>query len=424
MTTIKTYTATSTDMIQTYLDKLQKGDTLLIKDGIYKDVKLTVKNSGDLKNLITIRAENKNVIFKGNSVIELSGNFLYISGIIFDELSKNNSNTINIIGSNNRVSNCSFLNYTFPQDHIINIKGQYHRVDHCLFKNITKKGLCIFIYRPDVIENYILIDNNKFCDRINTDNAPNELEIIRIGTSDQSLSSAKCMVINNTFDNCNGELEIISVKSCNNIVYGNTITNSYGTITLRHGNNNIVCKNSIDGKNKVDSGGIRIVGENHIINNNLLINLNSESVTTVPICIINGQEKPELNGYYTPKNCVISNNIILNCSTGFAIGHQLKTDTTVKPSNISLVNNKCYLKKDMEAFSSSKRVMFNNTATFENNELFVSNLGNIKTNKGLIVNNCIDKCDINYSCYGSCCTVNCDNIDLKLLYIIVSALVK
>lgn len=416
MTTAKTYIATSYVMIQSYLDKLQKGDTLLIKDGIYNDIKLSVKLNGDLKNLITIKAENKNVVFKGNSVVELSGSFLHFSGITFDELNKNCSNTVNILGSNNRVSNCSFLNYTFPQDHIVNIQGQYHRVDHCLFKNITQKGLCIFIYRPIVIENYILIDNNKFCDRTNLCNVPNELEIIRIGTSDQSLSSAKCMVVNNSFDNCNGELEIISVKSCNNIVYGNTLTNCYGTITLRHGNKNIICKNSIDGKNKSDSGGIRIVGENHLVSNNLLTNLNSISVTTVPICIVNGQENPELNGYYTPKNCVISDNIILNCSTGFAIGHQLKTDTIVKPSNISLTNNKCYLKKGMEAFSSSARVMFNNTPTFSNNELYVSTLGNIKTNKGLIVNNCTDNCNVDCNCYGISCIFNCENTELKLLY--------
>ena len=40
----------------------------------------------------------------------------------------------------------------------------------------------------------------------------------------------------NFFDRCDGELEIISSKSCDNIYRGNTFLNCAGMLTLRHGN--------------------------------------------------------------------------------------------------------------------------------------------------------------------------------------------
>ena len=50
-------------------------------------------------------------------------------------------------------------------------------------------------------------------------------------------------IMNNLFENCNGEIEMISVKSSENIIYQNTITNCKATITLRHGQGSIIAKN-------------------------------------------------------------------------------------------------------------------------------------------------------------------------------------
>ena len=56
------------------------------------------------------------------------------------------------------------------------------------------------------------------------------------------------MVINNQFINCNGEIEVVSNKSGQNIYYANYMENSEGTITLRHGNGCIVYKNHFNHK--------------------------------------------------------------------------------------------------------------------------------------------------------------------------------
>jgi poly(beta-D-mannuronate) lyase len=406
------YTVDNITQINSTILKLKKGDTLIFKNGIYENVNMILNT-----NLITIKAESKdNVLFKGVTYIEIKGSFIHFTGFKFDGIDKKTLNTIAVFGTNNRISCCSFVNYINSQNFIINVSGKFHRIDHCLFENILRKGLCIFLQRPDTKENYLLIDNNKFCNRCNTDCIDNELEIIRIGTSDQSLSSSKSMIINNSFESCDGEIEAISIKSCDNIIYGNSIINSKGTLTLRHGNRNIVYKNLIDGKNKVDSGGIRIIGENHLISNNLITNTNSVSISCIPICILNGQSKPALNGYWTPKNCMIKNNIILNCTTAFAIGHKIKKDTTVKPSNIVFDSNKCYLKKGFKAFNSNADIMFNNIVKYINNECYVSDLGNIKPNIGLILKDCNEICNIDLTLYGTQCIVDCETNDLLSLY--------
>ena len=51
------------------------------------------------------------------------------------------------------------------------------------------------------------------------------------------------LVENNVFDKCNGEVEIISVKSGSNTLKGNTFIESRGTLTLRHGNGNKILEN-------------------------------------------------------------------------------------------------------------------------------------------------------------------------------------
>ena len=65
-------------------------------------------------------------------------------------------------------------------------------------------------------------------------------ETIRIGTSANSMESSRTIVENNTFKNCDGEIEIISNKSANNIFRNNLFLESKGSLTLRHGNNALV----------------------------------------------------------------------------------------------------------------------------------------------------------------------------------------
>jgi poly(beta-D-mannuronate) lyase len=396
--------------LQNAILNAKNGDTYILKSGIYNDVILNIACNG-----VTIQAQNNKVTFSGKTQINITGTNNNFIGFIFDKMNQP-TETIYLYGSSNKLVNCQFLNYNFVHAHIVNIQGQYHRVTGCLFKNITQTGLCIFIYRPDPIENYILIDNNKFIDRFTVKNAVNELEIIRIGTSDQSLSSSKTMIINNYLENCCGEIEAISIKSGNNLIIGNSLINSCSSFTLRHGNNSILYKNLIDGKNRLNSAGIRVTAENHLVYDNILMNINSSDLVTIPICINNGQNKPALNGYYTCKNCIIKNNTIWNCNTIFGIGLQIKSNAVNKPVNLLVENNSCYTLENCEVFKTNHKIQYNNDILFKHNNLFACKLGNFTQKLDIPLNQCNKTYIPDTTKYGSNYIIDCNITDNKVFY--------
>lgn len=107
----------------------------------------------------------------------------------------------------------------------------------------------------------------------------NGLEAIRLGLSSTSLSSAYITVQYNLFDGFNGEDEVISVKSSDNIIRYNTILNSYGGIVSRHGNRNQFYGNYIIGDGTTPGrSGFRIYGNDHKIYNNYMEGLTDKII--------------------------------------------------------------------------------------------------------------------------------------------------
>src|SRR5438876_7357684 len=80
-------------------------------------------------------------------------------------------------------------------------------------------------------------------------------ETMRVGYSWQSMSNSCTAVAHNLFDRCDGELEIISNKSCENTYRYNTFLDCAGMFTLRHGNRCLVEGNLFLGHHKRGSGG-------------------------------------------------------------------------------------------------------------------------------------------------------------------------
>ena len=68
-------------------------------------------------------------------------------------------------------------------------------------------------------------------------------ETIRVGTSTDSPSNSNTVVENNWFEQCDGEVEIVSNKSGGNLYRGNVFFESRGSMVLRHGHGNVVERN-------------------------------------------------------------------------------------------------------------------------------------------------------------------------------------
>jgi poly(beta-D-mannuronate) lyase len=346
------------------MSKLKGGDNVLIKDGIYIDQNINISSIATLKNRLYIKAQNKNkVIFSGKLNLLISGSYITISGFTFEN--GGNTESIQIRGTGNRLTN-SKISFNHSRGPILSIYETKNRVDHCIFENFDKEGSWIEIKRNNEA-NYALIDHNIFKNR--SPGSGNGFETIRIGLSSNSLTNSRTIIMSNLFENCDGEIEIISSKSSENIIYNNIIKNSKGSITLRHGNRCIVANNKILQNSITDTSGIRIIGEDHLVYNNLIKQVNGGSA----ISISNGVKNTPLNGYAQVKRLQISKNILLHNKIDFLIGSSTN-GRTLAPILSTITDNIIYKNNNNSIFSYEG---YGSTDIYYNNNYFYGyNMGN------------------------------------------------
>ena len=104
----------------------------------------------------------------------------------------------------------------------------------------------------------------------------NGWEATRIGTNSRSGTNGRMLVDSNYFYRADGEIEIISSKTHNNTFTGNVFRESQGNLTLRHGNGGTVDGNCFLGGGVTRTSGIRAYGEDHVISDNYLQDLNGD----------------------------------------------------------------------------------------------------------------------------------------------------
>lgn len=324
------------------------GTTIILKNGIWKDVHLEVYGIGKEKKPITVKAEtNGKVIITGDSKLQIYGKYVVVDGLWFKDGSPTSKSIISFrkdskeFAFNCRLTN-STISYFNPSEkhlktHWVDLWGRNNRVDHNNFTGKTNEGTTLVVWLKGDIhtENNHQIDHNYFGKR--PELGKNGGETIRIGTSANSMKSSKTIVTNNIFRNCDGEIEIISNKSGDNIFRNNLFLASKGTLTLRHGNNALVEGNVFLGNNIKKTGGIRIINEGHIIRNNFLVGIRGEGFRG-PIVIMNGVPNSPLNRYHQVKNVDIQHNTIINCSPlEFSAGKD--AERSLAPINTLFANN-------------------------------------------------------------------------------------
>jgi poly(beta-D-mannuronate) lyase len=336
------------------------GDVIILKDGIWKDVKLNAYGKGEKENPIIIKAETPGkVIISGNSTLNIYGEHIIVSGLWFKNGDSSYKSVVQFRKDAKTFANhCRFTNSTISyykvkddiKDHWVDIWGKNNRVDHNNFTGKTSEGttLVVWLKGEEHLENNHKIDNNIFGAR--PDLGKNGGETIRIGTSTNSMKSSKTIVEKNIFANCDGEIEIISNKSCDNIFRDNLFVASKGTLTLRHGNNALVERNVFLGNGVKKTGGIRIINKGHVVRNNLLIGLEGDGYRGA-IVVMNGVPNSPLNRYHQVENVDIQNNTIIN-SGPISFGEGKDSEKTLAPKNVNFSNNVIYNQ------SSSNNVIF------------------------------------------------------------------
>ncbi|MEO3752440.1 chondroitinase-B domain-containing protein [Streptomyces sp. B6B3] len=262
----RTVEVADSDELRGALDDARAGDRIVLADGEY-DIGSMTGRHGTESEPITVVAANRGeaVITEGQLEIEDS------SYVTFEGLEWTNSDTLKITSSNNvRLTGNHFhLTEEESLDWVLigGADSHHNRIDHNLFEDKHQLGNFITIDGSETQQSqYDLIDHNHFRDI--GPRAENEMEAIRVGWSEISESNGFTVIEYNLFEECDGDPEIISVKSNDNTVRYNTFVASQGSVTQRHGNRGEFYGNFFFGEGKAGTGGIRVYGQDHTIYNN------------------------------------------------------------------------------------------------------------------------------------------------------------
>lgn len=363
------------------------GDTLLMsKTANWANQNITFSYNGTAAKPITLLAEgNGEVILSGSSSLIIGGTYLIVSGISFhDCVSTEGNDLVEFQGSKEasfcRLTNCSFKNNN-PTDLNIGYKwvslhGDNNRVDHCWFQEKKHRGTTLVVWLDlGDAPNYHRIDHNYFTrPLLSTGN--NEAETIRVGDSNTSLTDSRTTVEYNFFEECDGEIEVISNKSCYNVYQYNTFYNNAAILTLRHGHYCTVKGNYFFGNGKSGSGGVRIIGVGHKVYNNYMQDLAGTGNLRAPIVIMGGVDgltvTDATNRYVASQDNLIAFNTIVNCAQNIYVGSDKTSSPEVykAPSNNTIDNNIIYNGKDavmkyefgeIASFKYSGNMYFNTT---------------------------------------------------------------
>lgn len=324
---------------------LKAGDTIVMRSGDWVNERLIFNGTGTEQSPIVLMAEKPGqTILKGISSLVIDGSWLVVNGLNFTngDLSASKFSVVDFTAAsrNCRLTNTSITGYN-PADPTIDylwvsMNGKSNRLDHCYIQGKAHQGPTVVVLGAnDAIGHRI--DHNYFGSRPELGN--NGGETIRVGTSPFYLTESLVVIEENIFDKCNGETEIISNKMSRNTIRNNMFFECKGTLCLRHGNNSAVYGNIFFGNHEAGTGGIRIIGEGHLVYNNYLQGL-AATGQTCAISLLDGVPNSLPNGYFQVKNVQVAGNTIVNCAQGFDIGAgKGGNNRSVAPANCAIANN-------------------------------------------------------------------------------------
>jgi len=373
------------------LKGLQAGDTIVLANGEWKDFEILFTGTGLPDQLITLTAQEKGkVIISGQSNLRLAGEYLVVSGLVFKNGYTPTGEVISFrrnkkeFANHSRVTEVVIDGFNNPErtetDYWVMMYGRNNRFDHNHVAGKSNNGVTMAV-RLDTEasrENHHRIDHNYFGHRPIL--GSNGGETLRIGTSHYSLSNSFTTVENNYFERCDGEVEIISNKSGGNVFRGNVFIESRGTLTLRHGNDNLVENNVFLGNGVDHTGGIRVINKRQTIRNNYLQGLAGYRFGSA-LTIMNGVPDSPINRYHQVEDSVIENNTIID-SSHIELAAGSDEERSAVPKTTVFRNNLIFNRDGQDIFSVHDDVT---GITFEGNVL--NDVSDFQISKGFTSRN-------------------------------------
>lgn len=359
-----TYRCTKAADVTQNLPSALPGDTFVMADGDYKLAWLKLSCVGTSEQPIVLMAEHtRNARVTGTGCITLlNAAYMVFDGLDFDMAAT--SSIMKYQGAHHiRVTNCRFTMSKDKEDQTSKwiligdlwenetCASGHNRFDHNIFED-KQDGGSLFVIDGShggtpQISVHDTIDHNIF--RRVGPRASNEKETIRIGVSDLTTRSAWTIVEYNEFEDCDGDPEIVSVKSCDNIIRYNTFRRCLGTLCLRQGFRNRAEGNSFYGEGKtaefegrtIGCGGVRVYGKDHVVTGNYMEGLTGDT-WDAGLTLTNGDATNTSTNYsahFLPENVQMTHNTLIDCQSGIEIGYTNNGKYSKKPSNCVISDN-------------------------------------------------------------------------------------
>jgi poly(beta-D-mannuronate) lyase len=377
------------------LTAMNPGDTVEVADGTYDLSSYTIARSGCALKPIVITAKNKGgvtlngataLIFKDMKYVTLKG-FVFKSTSIGSGIKLENCNRFRITENEfayTETTSCTWITIGDTYASPIPLRSGYNRVDHNSFTGKTQAGNYIRIDgNINQISQYDTIDHNHFKD--NGPRADNEKESIRVGVSTLSKSSAFILIEYNLFEDCDGDPEVVSIKSGDNTIRYNTFVRCLGTLCLRQGFRSTVEGNYFFGDNKtaifnggtIGCGGVRVYAKDHKIINNYFSGLTG-SKWDAAVTITNGDVtnlSTSTADHYLPENLQVAYNTFVNNKSDIEVGFENNGSYPLKPINITIANNVVLQNTNPIIKSYSTAALA--AVTFSNNIMYPTGTGSL-----------------------------------------------
>ncbi len=355
------------------IDSCKAGDQIILANGVWKDVEIKFRGKGTKDKPIILKAETAGkVTIEGQSYLKFGGEYLIAEGLHFKNGYSPSNAVIDFkishkdqpdeISNNCKVTNTVIVDFNKPKrddsDLWVQFWGRHNELSNCYIAGKTNRGptVRVSISGIESINNYHQIINNHFGPRP-VKGGPSG-ETIQLGDSYTSMSPSYTYVANNLFEECNGEVEVISSKTNFNVFKNNVFYKSEGSLVTRHGNYVTVDGNYFigDGINE-NYGGIRIINTGHWVVNNYFYGLKGKSFRS-PLAVMNGIPKSPLNRYNQVTDVVVAYNTYVNCSAPwqFGVGTNIAQADVLPKSEIrsarairtTVANNIIYNEKGLE----------------------------------------------------------------------------
>ncbi|WP_168211832.1 polysaccharide lyase 6 family protein [Ruania zhangjianzhongii] len=322
------------------------GETIAMKNGTWRDIKVAFRATGSASSPITLRAESAGqVIISGESYLQIVGDHLVVDGLTFRDGAAP-LQTQQVIGFGDAgddgketpgvtyANHCRLTNVVVdafnkelapaPEgtDIWVSLWGQHNRVDHCAFLGKTSRSKVIVGRGFDEQASYFQVDNNYFGNVVDTPYSAGSVAITLDKTD--SLTDGSSVIEQNLFEDMQGRGRIVSLKCSNSTIRDNTFRRASGSICSRSGSFNTVERNFIlpglEEQEGFYTGGMLMIGEGHVIRQNYVQGCSQSGRGALELFEGNADNGPGVGSYYPTKDVVVENNTFIENYRSVVVG--------------------------------------------------------------------------------------------------------